>query len=643
MYRVLIWDAEGDPPAGEWTTILWRAFAPAGSRHVVSMPTFVEERAGDLRARYLAWVFDLAQGRLAGTRVVEHLELRPGFSYWWMTTLAHTPNYYESPHITDAVKCLAFEDWCREVLGGNLTAVRLCTRNGALHEVFRAYCRAKRIEFQADLAKPAPLGSRRRGGLSRRALRARSRAAAAARELRSLVRVRRAEPLRTPTALCFFDLLIYLKPDAFKYGAFRSDYWGDLTSVLEQSQVSSTWIHIFYPQPEVRTPSEADALLERFNAGSGGRAFHALLDSRLDWRRLVATLSSYARLAASAVRLRGVAVLFSPAGSGFNFWPFFRRNWYESLLGASAIRNCLRLALYEAELKALPRQSTGLFIQENQPWEMALLYAWRAAGHGRIIGVPHTTVRFWDLRYFYDSRSYDCSGSHALPTPDIVAVNGPVSFEAYRQGGFPASRLVEVEALRFSHLLDARAAAREKVRQEREDSAGRRVLICGDNIPGSNDKLMRIVERAARLLPSSTRYVFKPHKAGVFDPAKYPLLNVLVQDGRLAQMLQECDIAITGNVTSAAADAYCLGRSVAVLADGDSLNGSPLRALPGVRQFANPEELADIIGSGDPAPAASGAASLFRLDRDLPRWRELLGLPAAPAPQRESPSTAFSA
>lgn len=641
MHRVLIWDAEGDPPAGEWTTILWRAFAPAGGRDVVSMPSLVEERADDLRARYLAWVFDLANGRLGGTRVVEHLELRPGFSYWWMTALAHTPNYYESPHITDAIKCLAFEDLCRAIPGDH-AAVRLCTRNGALHKVLKAYCRARGIEFHAESPDPAPLTPRRRRGLSRRAVRARALAATAARELGCLIRVRRSKPLRTPTALCFFDVLVYLKHDAIKNGTFRSDYWGDLTSVLEQSQASSTWIHIFYPQPEIRTLSEADALLERFNAASSRRACHALLDSRLGWRSLVTTLGSYARLAASATRLRGIAALFSPAGSAFNFWPFFKRNWYESLLGAPAIRNCLRLALYEAELKALPRQSTGLFIQENQPWEIALLYAWRAAGHGRIIGVPHTTVRFWDLRYFYDPRSYDRTDPHALPIPDVVAVNGPMAFDAHLQGGFPASRLFEVEALRFAHLTDARAATGERVRPGREDPAGRRVLICGDNIPGSNDKVMLIVERAARMLPPSTRYVFKPHKAGVFDPSKYPLLNVLVQDGHLVQMLQECDIAVTGNVTSAAADAYCLGRRVAVLADGDSLNGSPLRGMNGVRQFANPEELADIIGGRDPAPAPS-AGPLFRLDPDLPRWRELLGLPAAHAPRRESPSTACKA
>src|SRR5687767_8657336 len=105
MPTVVIWDADGDPPAGDWTTILWRAYAPAGDARFVSMPRRVEDHAPALRARYLGWIHDFGQARIRGTRVVEHLALRPGFSYWWMTTLSHTPNYYESPHITDAIKC----------------------------------------------------------------------------------------------------------------------------------------------------------------------------------------------------------------------------------------------------------------------------------------------------------------------------------------------------------------------------------------------------------------------------------------------------------------------------------------------------------------------------------------------------------
>ena len=35
-----------------------------------------------------------------------------------------------------------------------------------------------------------------------------------------------------------------------------------------------------------------------------------------------------------------------------------------------------------------------------------MIHAWRASGHGSITAFPHSTVRYWDLRHFFDVRTY---------------------------------------------------------------------------------------------------------------------------------------------------------------------------------------------------------------------------------------------
>ena len=52
----------------------------------------------------------------------------------------------------------------------------------------------------------------------------------------------------------------------------------------------------------------------------------------------------------------------------------------------------------------------------------AILYAWKKYQKAPIIGVAHTLIRFWDLRYF-DNLS-DLSN---LPKSDFIAINGPFS------------------------------------------------------------------------------------------------------------------------------------------------------------------------------------------------------------------------
>ena len=96
---------------------------------------------------------------------------------------------------------------------------------------------------------------------------------------------------------------------------------------------------------------------------------------------------------------------FKPKNSAIDFWPLLKKEWIVSVRGSTAIRNCMFIELIDKALKATTQQKLGLYLQENQFWEKALLHAWRIHGHGFIIGVPHASVNFWDLRYCDDVRS----------------------------------------------------------------------------------------------------------------------------------------------------------------------------------------------------------------------------------------------
>jgi surface carbohydrate biosynthesis protein (TIGR04326 family) len=110
---LLIWDADGEPPVGDWTTLLWRSYDTKGRKDVISIPQLVEDNAESLRARYLAWIYELGETKVKKKRIVDHLEIRPGFSYWWMTLLAQKCTYASSPNIYHAIRLLACEHVCK--------------------------------------------------------------------------------------------------------------------------------------------------------------------------------------------------------------------------------------------------------------------------------------------------------------------------------------------------------------------------------------------------------------------------------------------------------------------------------------------------------------------------------------------------
>ena len=69
-------------------------------------------------------------------------------------------------------------------------------------------------------------------------------------------------------------------------------------------------------------------------------------------------------------------------------------------------------------------------------------------GNGNLIGVPHSTVRFWDLCYFFDSRCF----SAQMPRPWQIAINGNLMNKSYIDSGYNQNELVNVETLRYLYL-----------------------------------------------------------------------------------------------------------------------------------------------------------------------------------------------
>ena len=142
---VLVWDAEGLPPAGEWTTILWRNYGDGIMPNTISIPTLVELHAKELRRRYLAWIYELGERRVQGRCIVDHLELRPGFSYWWMTLLAEKCNYSKSPQITDAIRLMAFEKLASD---RSYERIVLASANKSLADCIRPWCKELGVSFE---------------------------------------------------------------------------------------------------------------------------------------------------------------------------------------------------------------------------------------------------------------------------------------------------------------------------------------------------------------------------------------------------------------------------------------------------------------------------------------------------------------
>ena len=399
---LLIWDAEGEPPDGEWLSVLWRGFVPNAQPDAVSIPALIETNADLLKKRYLAWVYELGETSIQGKRLVEHLQLRPGFSYWWMTLFAEKCNYSKSKHIDDAIRLMAFDEWAKNQ---SISHVILSTCNHPLAECIRQWCTNLGVVFKWQLvAKPqAPLSLLK--SVYKKlpdSLQALAWLAYYLIDRWSLRSVGLKEWKLADGRITFFSYLFHLDTDATKQGYYESSYWANLHEVLQRDGRKTNWLHLYVKDALLSTSKQAADTIRAFNKTAGGEQHHVTLDTFLSFSVVSRTLRDWFKLLWVGSYLRNKPCVTQL--SELNLWPLFENDWRKSMFGRTAMWNLLTLNLFESALECLPQQQRGVYLQENQGWEYGFVDAWKRSAHNELIGVPHSTVRYWDLRYYFDGK-----------------------------------------------------------------------------------------------------------------------------------------------------------------------------------------------------------------------------------------------
>ena len=586
----------------------------------MSIPRIVEENAESLGAQYLKWIYDLGETKINGKRIVDHLEIRSGLSYWWMTLLAGKCNFAKSPQIDDAIKLLAFDKWAK---GKRVDTLALTTSKAGLAKVLKFWCLKAGTNFQwqhieeeagsvslpTQLYQSMPHLARAGTLLVRHLIQGWSVRGVGLKEWRE-----------TKGQVTFMSYLFNLVPEALKEGRFESRYWAHLPDLLARHGCHTNWLQLFVKSGAFPVPKKAAEVIRVFNKTGKGAETHITLDSFLSGGVVLRALRDWFRLALVGRRLK--ASLSFAINPSLDFAPLFQIDWDRSMAGQTAMSNILYLNLIEEAVKALPKQRVGVYLQENQAWEFALIHAWRTAGHGRLIGAPHSSVRFWDLRYFFDPRSYKCTGQNTLPMPDQVAVNGPAMMKEYQRGRYPSAQLVEVEALRYLYLGKKTTAKKPN----RKKSFGPlRVLVLGDYLPSNTHQMMLLLEKAFQSLPAHWTCIVKPHPNCPVRPEDYPSLQMRITMDPVWNLLTDCDVVFSSAVTSAAVDACCAGVPLVSARDPKTLNLSPLRGCENTIFASTPKELAKALKvPATTADLPKVKRDFFTLDSRLPRWRELL-------------------
>jgi len=604
--------------------ICWRSYEKGIK--VTSIPGYLEEYADRLRSKYLSFIYELGKTVIDGKSIIGHTCVAGNFSLWWMSHLAEK-SPFKSPRIYDCLRLLALEEILSERKPSKL---HLISTDKFVTESISILCRKLKINFTYkkdnlhaiswsiySLYHSLPYALQ--GLISLRHLLIRW----------PLRRLRKPEWFSGNNSIFMCSYFYHMDASAGNEGKFYSRQWEELPEYISKLGKNLNWIHHFLDSPGMPDIQGGVKWFEQFNRDAKKQGNHAFIESYLSYRTVFQVIKNWIRLNIIAWKLRGVKKAFIPKESYVDLWPLLKSDWKTSLIGPSAINNCLWFELFDSALKDMPYQEKGFYLWENQGWEAALVYAWKKNGHGRIIGVPHSTVRFWALNNFDDARTVNSKDYLSKPLPDNLAVNGQRAWDEFIKTSYPIDRLIKVEALRYQYLLSSNYSVLERKEKmmpssdSRDEKIPMRILIIGDFAVKQTYKMLRCVELALGLTDTKTTITLKPHPACKVGKKDFPNLKFNITDRPLADIMSEYSMAFSSNTTSGGLDAVLAGMFVVIYLDDEDFNHSPLRGVESVKFVANPADFAEAMKNIENGGSSVKVSDFFWLDSQLTRWKNI--------------------
>ena len=614
--EIVVWDLDANPTDDIPDIVYWSSFTNSEQDGTFSIPHLVDQNANHLKAKYLSLIYEFGEAKINDKRIVEHLIIRQNFSYWWMTLLAEKCNYAKSPQIDNIIKLMSLEQWLQE---NKYQKLKLVTANDEL--AMSVSLLAKRLSIDFEWKKEQNSKSNR--SAAKKVFHALPNIIQSPIWLVhylisnwALIGVGVKEWRKTTATTTFVSYLFNLVPESTKKGQYESRYWTSLTNLMDDKQHSTNWLHIYIKDSLLPSAKKARDLIQRFNHIQNGNQVHVTLASFLTVSLVFRTIQDWYKV----LKLNKLVRKQLQLNSGY-LWPLFKKDCQDSMSGIPAMSNLLYYNLFEKAMSELPTQKRGCYLQENQGWEFGFISAWQSSGHKKnLMGFPPSAVIYWDLRNFFDPRSYKRKDQCDLPLPNFVGVNGEVSKNTYLDGGYPQQDLIEVESLRYLYLSNF---SFHKAKRGGDISKGKTVLVVGDYLKENTYKQLSLLSSALADVEQSVRFIIKPHPAFLFNMVDFPSLRGELSTRPIEEPLARSDVMYSSSITSAAIDGYCAGLPVITMLDAKTLNMSPLIGVKSVYFIKNSEDLSNAINTIE-VTNFNQKRNYFYLDPDLPRWQKWL-------------------
>lgn len=400
-----------------------------------------------------------------------------------------------------------------------------------------------------------------------------------------------------------FSTFSHLKIDLKQNVKIISRIWEGLPELLKTQNLTVKWLYYFTKSKYATTFKKAYILLS--NNPNNIYQTHSLLVPLKKNKVLIHSLKLYIKY--YFFFKRKFRFLNSKIDSLDDvlitcYFKTFKFNFYKSFFGTCAFENIFLSLTFDDILGSLNKQKLGLYINENQNWEYLFVKSWNKYNHGKLVSVQHSTVRFWDLRYYYREWLKD------EMTANFISVNGNASKNRFLQSNYPSNKIIELESLRYNYLLNIK-----KLKNKRNS---KNILVLGDILFSNTLSMIKVVEEIIK--NEKYNFTFKSHPASIINSQL--LKNFRVTSKNLSELFNYFDTVICPSSSGGSVEALIAGLKV-ILYNDNEINTSPLYGHSNLMSFLTKRELLDCL---EKTNNVVNTQDFFYLNKDYQKWNQLL-------------------
>lgn len=579
---------------------------------LISIPEYVEKNDYRLRKKYLDFVDKIEQKFSECDKVKHHLKYKK-LSLWWMSTLIEK-NMIKSPFISDSIKMFALEEIIESVkpkkLETFISDIKII--NSLKHLTTRLNIKLiinknhTNYSLSFDFKKIVPFFIRGIIFYFKNII-----------FQFSFKKLRKSIHIEDQQIFIFSHFTNFDLPKDLN-SSIKSNYWGVLPSFLNSQGIKMNFLNHFHKSKKIKSLKEGSKIINRLNKNSLIHGeIHYLLPSLTSIKTLIRIFIHFIGAQFKGEKINSNSSFFTPDNSKITLFYFLESDWKNSFFGPVLIENLFFIETIEHYFKNLPPQKLGLYLQENNGWERAFIYIWKKYQNAPLIGIAHTVVRYWDLRYFQNSSIFS-----DLPMSDYTAVNGPFSRDILLEAGFDKTKILEVEALRYLKSSDF------QLKKLRKNNRQKKIIVFGDIDIQSTKAMLESLNFCINHIAKNRsivnfQYAFKPHPVNEIELDNFGTNNIEVIRREIKDVIENYDIAISVDTTSAGVEAYLAGLDIIVYRYSKRPNFSPLRNIKDVHFVRNEEQLLESINMLSLNNRKINNEIFFWNDNQIPKWHKI--------------------